>query len=281
MAVYVDNMKAVYGRMKMCHMIADSTDELLAMADAIGVARKWIQKANTHHEHFDICLNKRAEAVKAGAIEISMTDLGRMLRKRLTNFKKLSPVLYMAMGVFMESKAITIDFYYQIKAKSNDRESFSNWSFPPVFSGKVTADSKKSAKIIIEEEYGRNFPLRVLEKDLEKEHYLLSIQEIKADDERTKGLFDFRDCQQCGQRFRIIDLYNDHNEIYKGKDYCGHHCRELHRLENIGDRGEWWNRNARPIIYQITNINTGLSYIGNHTSFYFTLVSALLPRRFM
>ena len=49
MTVYVDNMQASYGRMKMCHMVADSTDELLAMADRIGVARKWLQKAGTAH----------------------------------------------------------------------------------------------------------------------------------------------------------------------------------------------------------------------------------------
>jgi hypothetical protein len=82
MTVYVDNMRAAFGRMKMCHMIADSTDELLAMADAIGVDRKWLQKAGSAHEHFDIALSKRALAVAAGADEVSMMQLGRIIRAR-------------------------------------------------------------------------------------------------------------------------------------------------------------------------------------------------------
>lgn len=80
--VYVDNMQAGYGRMKMCHMIADSTDELLKMADAIGVQRKWIQYPGTYQEHLDICLSKRSKAVALGAKEITMMELGRMTAKR-------------------------------------------------------------------------------------------------------------------------------------------------------------------------------------------------------
>ena len=69
MAVYVDDMRAPFGRMVMCHMTADTTDELLAMADAIGVSRRWLQYPATWKEHFDIALTKRAKAVKLGAIE--------------------------------------------------------------------------------------------------------------------------------------------------------------------------------------------------------------------
>lgn len=81
MTVYVDDMHRYnlgqYGRMKMSHMIADSADELHAMADKIGVARRWYQG-----DHYDIAMSKRALAVAAGAVEVSMTDLSSMCRRQ-------------------------------------------------------------------------------------------------------------------------------------------------------------------------------------------------------
>lgn len=77
MTVYVDDAKHPYGRMMMmmCHMIADNRKELFEMADRIGVRRKWLQKAGTPHEHFDICLSKRELAVMAGAVEVTSREL--------------------------------------------------------------------------------------------------------------------------------------------------------------------------------------------------------------
>jgi hypothetical protein len=80
--VYVDGMKAPYRNMVMCHMLADTTEELLAMADKIGVDRKWLQKAGTAQEHFDICMTKRAQAVKNGATEISTRQLATLLKEK-------------------------------------------------------------------------------------------------------------------------------------------------------------------------------------------------------
>lgn len=82
MTVYVDDMRAPFGRMVMCHMIADTEDELLAMADRIGVARRWHQYPGTLRSHFDIALCKRAEAVKAGAQQVTQRELGEKLRER-------------------------------------------------------------------------------------------------------------------------------------------------------------------------------------------------------
>jgi len=82
MAVYVDTMRAVYGRMVMCHMLADSELELHSMAARIGVARRWHQKAGTPHSHYDICLSKRALAVKAGAMEVDRAELAAVIRRK-------------------------------------------------------------------------------------------------------------------------------------------------------------------------------------------------------
>ena len=79
--VYVDGIKNRYqfGRMKMCHMVADTSEELNAMADTIEVDRKWVQAPGSYREHYDICFSKRKLAVAAGAKEISISELGTIL----------------------------------------------------------------------------------------------------------------------------------------------------------------------------------------------------------
>lgn len=80
--VYVDDMRASFGRMVMYHMIADTDEELHALAAKIGVARKWHQAPPRHDSHYDIALSKRALAVAAGATEITWRQAGCMTMRR-------------------------------------------------------------------------------------------------------------------------------------------------------------------------------------------------------
>ncbi|MCA8145420.1 DUF4031 domain-containing protein [Burkholderia vietnamiensis] len=86
MTVYVDDMYrheiGKLGRMKMSHLIADTTDELLTMVREIGVNPKWIQHAGTRDEHFDIAISKRAAAIAAGAVPITYEQCGAMNKRR-------------------------------------------------------------------------------------------------------------------------------------------------------------------------------------------------------
>ncbi len=85
MSVYVDASLYGYGRMVMCHMIADTPDELHAMADRIGVARRWFQDpmtmAKVSFPHYDIAKSKRALAVEGGAIECDRNAFVAAMRR--------------------------------------------------------------------------------------------------------------------------------------------------------------------------------------------------------
>jgi len=80
MAVYVDNYRVPYGRMRMSHMMADTEAELHAMADAIGVARRWYQ-LDTSWPHYDVCEAKRQHAIRLGARELTTRELALWRRR--------------------------------------------------------------------------------------------------------------------------------------------------------------------------------------------------------
>ncbi|NTZ82248.1 DUF4031 domain-containing protein [Burkholderia metallica] len=91
MTVYVDDMychpigefKTASGRIhKMSHLIADTSDELLAMVRTIDVNPKWIQHRGTRDEHFDIAISKRAAAIAAGAVPITLDQCSAMNKRR-------------------------------------------------------------------------------------------------------------------------------------------------------------------------------------------------------
>lgn len=79
MATYVDQPKYNVGRMVMCHLLADTEAELHAMADAIGLRKRWLQREPV--PHFDICKAKRALAIQHGAREVTLHQLGQIVRR--------------------------------------------------------------------------------------------------------------------------------------------------------------------------------------------------------
>ena len=82
MAVYVDKAKNRFRQMVMCHLMADTPEELRRMADVIGLKPEWLQNAGTVKEHYDISLSKRRLALENGAVEIGNAETVCLLNRK-------------------------------------------------------------------------------------------------------------------------------------------------------------------------------------------------------
>lgn len=69
MTVYVDDVRHGFGRMIMCHMWADTEEELHAEAAALGLRRAWFQQPpKASWKHYDVSLGVKAAAMARGAV---------------------------------------------------------------------------------------------------------------------------------------------------------------------------------------------------------------------
>lgn len=79
MAVYVDMGKIPYRGMLMSHMLADTPEELHAMAAIVGLRPEWFQPRSS--PHYDVCQARRKLAIEAGAKIIDRRETVAIIRK--------------------------------------------------------------------------------------------------------------------------------------------------------------------------------------------------------
>jgi hypothetical protein len=93
-ACYVDTVRSDPGSglryTEFCHLLADTPDELHAMADALGIPRRFYQ-AHPWRWHHDLPEHLRARAVELGAQEVTMHEVGALLRARRVALARCSP----------------------------------------------------------------------------------------------------------------------------------------------------------------------------------------------
>lgn len=86
MSVYIDNARHRYGDLMLSHMVADTVEELHAMADKIGVKRVFFQERK--HPHYDVCVSKRKLAIQHGAKEVTEREIVQLARRADVNAKR-------------------------------------------------------------------------------------------------------------------------------------------------------------------------------------------------
>ena len=80
--LYVDHARIPFRRMKMNHLVADTSQELAAAAAALNLPPGSIQHPNTPKEHLDVCESKRTLALAMGAKPIDGRELVTIIRGR-------------------------------------------------------------------------------------------------------------------------------------------------------------------------------------------------------
>jgi hypothetical protein len=85
MTCYVDAVRHYPGtglrHNEFCHLLADSRDELHEMADRIGMPRRYFQD-HPWRWHYDLPPQLRDKAVRHGAQELTLREVGTMLKAR-------------------------------------------------------------------------------------------------------------------------------------------------------------------------------------------------------
>ena len=85
MACFVDTVRSYPGKglrfTEFCHLLADTRAELHAMADQLGIPRRFFQD-HPWRWHHDLPEQLRARAIELGAVEVTMHDVGALLRSR-------------------------------------------------------------------------------------------------------------------------------------------------------------------------------------------------------
>jgi hypothetical protein len=128
-----------------------------------------------------------------------------------------------------------------------------------LISEKVLAPDKKAARELIEEWYQQKFPMRISSAKREPNTLLLSLYEmVPGEYQFVHDMFNVEECVVCTSKFRKVDLINLNLSPAWGA--CSAVCAEKYRNDNFAKVKDF--HECIPVIYKITQISSGKSYIG-------------------
>ncbi len=92
MPVYVDEPIFERWGCRWCHLTADTSEELHALAAELGLepSRLQTKPERPWADHYDITEEKRREAVARGAVEITLREAGRQLASKRRRARELA-----------------------------------------------------------------------------------------------------------------------------------------------------------------------------------------------
>lgn len=154
-------------------------------------------------------------------------------------------------------------FFYRIKVPEVIEGNFSGyWEYSTYDCGYIEADSKKDARIKLEEDLGIKFCMRSKREDVGvKNFHLLSLYEPNDyfDDLWLKE----RECKECSNTFNKLERDQANNFKYLNNEFCSKVCQDANKINEVNLKVKESIHNA--CIYRIFNKKTKKSYIGQTT----------------
>lgn len=150
-------------------------------------------------------------------------------------------------------------FYYLMIENTKPEYSLDKWI--RIWHDTIEANDKKSARKMIEDDYGVMIAEKISLKTKTKPDYRIFITELTPywEDHWLKN----RVCKNCNINYTLLDSKRTHG--HANLEFCSSECRRFERREtDFGDYSEGFSVH-RPSIYKITNQITGKSYIGQTT----------------
>lgn len=134
--------------------------------------------------------------------------------------------------------------------------------------GYIEAQSQKEARKIIEDEFDSEMPSKVLKEDSIGSKYKFILKIFPPDAYWDKYWGSTRVCTVCGNEFTIIDRINHFGD--RSDNCCSPECSEISIDKNSFLREEAYVQKLmseeegihQPCIYLISNLKTGMVYVG-------------------
>lgn len=153
------------------------------------------------------------------------------------------------------------DYHYQIKGKNEG----GSWSWPPIHSGKITADTYAAAREELQERYGTELPMTGLRGEKGKSQQFMLCLDDMTHKPYLQDRFTDRACRECG----IVYTLNSKYLVNEGgsREFCSSQCCDTFKK---GEGIKWdvdfdFNGIHEPVIYKITSKDDGKCYIGKTT----------------
>jgi len=164
-------------------------------------------------------------------------------------------------------------FFYRIQIPLlNQKISDGHYIWRDFEVGYIYADDKKDARALLEKEFDTKLPMKVTKGDDIGSRYKFLVKIFPPDDYWDNFWGKERECDLCGHNYTLIDKINNYGS--KGDvNYCCEECHDvakenLYKIreeEKINKTMENNDGIHNPCIYKISNLKTGMIYIGQTT----------------